>query len=78
MGWIGGRASEETTGLLAGRRKASAGPFFGAGFVGFRTLSGAAVATRLRLAVAVGRAPHRRAICSARVLNPTRLLVPLV
>ena len=54
MGWIGGRASEETTGLLSGRRKASTGPFFGAGFVGFRTLSGAAVATQVFHAEAPG------------------------
>ena len=50
-GWAAlrsGRASEETTGLLAGRRTpGKAGPSFGAGFVDFRTLSGAAVATQV-------------------------------
>ena len=40
--------TEETTGLLSGRRTpGKTGPSFGAGFVGFRTLSSAAVAARV-------------------------------
>ena len=51
----GGHETEETTGLLSGRRTpGKTGPSFGAGFVGFRTLSGAAVATQVFHAEAPG------------------------
>ena len=51
----GRHETEETTGLLSGRRApGKTGPSFGAGFVGFRTLSGAAVATQVFHAEAPG------------------------
>ena len=52
----GGRATEETTGLLSGRRTRGedGALLLGAGFVGFRTLSGAAAATQVFHAEAPG------------------------